>query len=164
MMMSNEKDIGRLNLLGIFHYVLGIFLTLFACLLLYVGVRKMFMSTGVVNPEKVTYTIKNIKVFAILILSIWWPAIYLFISGLNLKRCKNRESSVAIARMECVMAMIFVVFLFFGGYYHTPLLLLFLTQIFILLSALLFALGISTLIMLNKKSVKELYQNLRESA
>jgi len=178
-MTNQEKDIRRLNLLGICHTVFGGIVTLIAVVgVIYFVFAVLFWagmgfrnapsppSTGELLLARIeTAVFLFFRGLGIGVLLIWCLAIGLFKSGRKLRHQGGRTFSMVIAGIECVMAMAFGALALWGverPTYATPefYLSLCLMLIFILCFILLFTLGIFTLITLNKKSVKELYKEL----
>ena len=146
-MTNQEKDIRRLNLLGICHYVLGGFVALVTCSL---SITLVVMGIKVSRSGRPNMTAFVVGAFLALLL--WGVTICLTISGRKLRQCKGRAFSIIIAVMiESVMVPVCLHFS------RLPYYAIFAVPFFIL--------GIFTLITLNKKSVKELYKkNLCQSA
>ena len=137
--MDNENDTSQLNLLGIFHYVLGGIIGAFSCggiLHLIMGIRWVtgtFASWQGDAPPLIFgwfFVIGG----AIFMIVGWSSAICMIISGRKLRQRKGRMFSMVIAAIECMMFP-------FGT-----------------------ILGVFTLIVLNKDSVKELYKQSVQSA
>ena len=129
--MSQQDDINQLNLLGIFHYVLGGLTGLFSYGTLgniLVGIGMITGRMGKVDAPPAFIGWFFLIMGLMLFILAWCLAICLFISGRKLRQCKGRVFSLVVAGIECA-------FVPFGT-----------------------ILGIFTLIALNKESVKELYK------
>jgi len=161
--MNQEKDIRRLNLLGILHYVLGGFVAAFAFVetiafaIIGVIVTIFSLSENIPPPSEWRGVIVATSWIAFVFLAIsvaltWCLAICLFKSGRKLRQRKGRTFSKVIACIEFTLA--FLVLLGLIGV-PSP------NEIkigFVLFYVAMVILGAFTLITLNKDSVKELYQ------
>ena len=152
--MNTEKDIRRLNLLGIFHYVWAGLLALFICIGLF-ELAHYCLSTG--QP----FTMFSRVIYGLLIWS-GLPAICLFISGRILRQRKGRMFGMIFTAIVCLLALWRVATALYllsvtdsGELYYARLLAFEIIPIVVFV--LLAILSIFTLITLNKKSVKELY-------
>lgn len=130
--LAVNKDAENLNLLAVFHYVVGGIGFLFACfpvIHLVIGIM-MLGGPGATRgdapaPEMVGYLFIGIAVF--LVLAGWTMATCTIISGRMIAKRRKRMFSFVVAAILCA-------FMPFGT-----------------------VLGVFTLIVLNKESVKELY-------
>jgi hypothetical protein len=129
----NSEDQRNLNLLAVFHYVLGGITALFACFPLI----HVFMGIAIVSGKLIDETDPGappaffgwIIIFmgSVFILMGWALAVLMMLAGKNLKRNKNRMFCMVVAGIECI-------FMPFGT-----------------------VLGILTLVALNKDSVRRLF-------
>jgi len=152
-MTSEEKDIRRLHLLGIFHYVLG------GCISLGAYFLSSYLITYIVRIgtwarwEKLRTFERELTVTtAILALLSWGLVICLLISGQELRQCKGRIFSTVVAGIMCVVSLVGIAIMFRFPIFDNPIVVSLIFVPFL-------GLGTSTLITLNKKSIKELYQN-----
>ena len=97
--MDKQDNINHLNLLGIFHYVLGGMITLSACLLTSEVATVILFST-----EEHIFKISWIGIVSAVGLLSWWGlAICLFLLGRKLRQRKNRTFSMVVAGVESVL-------------------------------------------------------------
>ena len=130
--MSNE-DIKHLDLLSMFHYIVGGITALFACMPfmhVFIGLAmvsgKFFeASNGSAPPPFMGWMF--VIMGAVFILLGWSLAVCIIVAGRKLKRRKNRVFCMVVAGIECV-------FMPFGT-----------------------VLGVFTLIALSKDSIKEIF-------
>ena len=161
-MTSQEKDIRRLNLLGICHYIFGGIFALPMCFSSIVLIKLIIMAIedfvkyaptpySMSDPEwgigtGVTYMV----IIAVPELLGWGWTTCLFVSGRYLRRQEGRLFSMVIAGIECVLML--------GVCICLPKLREDVIGISVLcFFALLSALGILTLVLLNTKSVRKIY-------
>ena len=149
-MTSQDKDIRRLSLLGICHYVLSGFAALIVCII----VAHFLIATA---DDKHTVIIKI--ALGMFFSNIWIAvAISLLASGQKLRQRKDRVFSMVVAGIGCIVSLYgmnsITIFSTFTIY----------RVVRMLVSVAIGALSVFTVITLNTKSVKELYKNLRESA
>jgi hypothetical protein len=131
--MSNE-DIKNINLLSMFHYILGGITALFSCIPfihVFLGLAmlsgKFFEGKGDAPPPVIGWLF--VIMGAIFILIGWSIAVCMIIIGRKLKRHKNRIFCMVVAGFECMLMP-----------YGT-------------------VLGVFTLIALNKDSIREMFDN-----
>ena len=129
----NDKDTKNLNLLAIFHYILGGLTILFSCIPfihVFIGLAiisgKFFEDSNGSKPPSVVGWLFVIMGTVFILLG-WSIAVCMIIAGKKLKRHKSRLFCMVIAGIECM-------FMPFGT-----------------------VLGVFTLVTLNKDSVKELF-------
>jgi len=130
----NSEDAKQLDLLSIFHFVLGGILALFSCfpfMHVIMGVLivsgKFFEGTDGGHPPPNTFGWIFIIMGSLVILCGWTLSVFVLIAGFKLKKRKNRMFCMVIGAIECV-------FMPFGT-----------------------VLGVFTLIALNKDSIKQTY-------
>ena len=130
--MSNE-DVKHLDLLGMFHYIVGGITALFSCmpfLHVFMGLAmlsgKFFEESNGSGPPPIMGWMFVIMGTVFIVLG-WSMAVCIIVAGRKLKQHKNRMYCMVIAGVECV-------FMPFGT-----------------------ILGVFTLIELNKDSVKEIF-------
>lgn len=130
----NPEDTSQLNLLAVFHYVVGGIMAFFSCIpfihvfmgLAIVSGRFFEEADGTPPPEPIGWIF--IIMGSIFILLGWITATCIVIAGRKLSRRKNRMFCMVIAAIECT-------FMPFGT-----------------------VLGVFTLIALNKESIKAGFQ------
>jgi hypothetical protein len=129
----NNEDIRHLDLLSMFHYIVGGITALFSCLpiihviigLSMVSGKFFNESNGIEPPPFIGWFFVILgAVFIVLGLSI---AVCMIVAGEKLKKCKNRVFCMVVAGIECM-------FMPFGT-----------------------VLGVFTLITLNKESIQEIF-------
>jgi len=132
--MSNE-DVKYVDLLSLFHYVLGIITAIFSCMPfihVFIGLAivsgKMFTDQNASAPPSAFGWIFVIM-GSIFILIGWAIAICMLIAGRKLKMRKSRMFCMIVAGVECM-------FMPFGT-----------------------VLGVFTLVGLNKESIKDMFEN-----
>lgn len=129
----NNEDINNLELLSMFHYIVGGITALFSCMpLIHVFIGFAMISGKFFNEGKGTeppalFGWIFVIIGALFIVLGLGMAVCMIVAGIKLKRYKNRVFCMVIAGIECM-------FIPFGT-----------------------ILGIFTLIVLNKDSVKELF-------
>ena len=129
----NNKDTEQLDLLAIFHYVIGGILAFFSCIpLIHVFVGLMVVSGKVFTeadgpPPRDAFGWIFVIVGSVFILFGWTIAICIIVAGRKLKHRTGRMYCMVIAGVECM-------FMPFGT-----------------------VLGVFTLIALNKDSIKAIY-------
>ena len=161
--MNTEKDIRRLNLLGILHYVMGGVHAVAISIALILIVFELQSVIAVLSLESPisSFVKKLVIILAIAIVTNILYVLFLIISGRKMRQRKRRVLSVVIAILGCV-SFLGVVNFFLRLFLHLPL------PTYEIIKALdslaLAILGIFTLITLNKNSVKELYKKSAESA
>ena len=133
----NEQDHNNLNLLSIFHYVLGGLVALFSCMpFIHVFMGLMMVSGQFSEASNDDFPAAFGWIFVIMgsifILLGWSTAICMMIAGKKLKARQSRLFCMIIAGIECM-------FMPFGT-----------------------ALGVFTLITLNKEPVKEIFDGSRD--
>ena len=142
--MSEEKDIRRLKLLGIFHCVLSGVIALVAFCASDIALSGITSSDGFAYYFGIMWGVGALLG--------WGLAICLFTSGRILWQHKWRTFSIITAGIT-ILLNTFAIFITFVEW-NNRILLIFFVPFFIF--------GVFTLVMLNKKSVKELYKkNLR---
>ena len=131
--MTND-DSKNLDLLSMFHYVVGGITALFSCMPfihVFIGIAtltgKLIQCDKSAGPPEALFGWLFIIMGTVFILLGWSLAVCMFITGKKLKNRKSRMFCVVIAAIECM-------FMPFGT-----------------------ILGVFTLIVLNKDSVKELF-------
>jgi hypothetical protein len=131
--MSNE-DIKNIDMLSMFHYIIGGFTALFSCIPfihVFLGLAmlsgKFFEGKGDAPPPVIGWLF--VIMGAIFILIGWSIAVCMIIIGRKLKRHKNRIFCMVVAGFECMLMP-------FGT-----------------------VLGVFTLIALNKDSIREMFDN-----
>ena len=134
--MKNE-DIKQLELLSIFHYVVGGIMALFSC----VPFMHVFMGLAIVSGEffgkakgapPALFGWIFVIMGSVSILLGWTISICIIIAGRKLKARKNRVFCMVVAGLECM-------FMPFGT-----------------------VLGVFSLIVLNKDSIKEIFEQREE--
>jgi len=130
----NSEDAKQLDLLSIFHFVLGGILALFSCfpfMHVIMGVLivsgKFFEGTESSQPPPNAFGWIFIIMGSLFILCGWTLSVFIIIAGFKLKKRRNRMFCMVIGAIECV-------FMPFGT-----------------------VLGVFTLIALNKESIKQTY-------
>jgi hypothetical protein len=131
----NNEDEKYVDLLSLFHYVLGIITALFSCMPfihVFIGLAmisgKMFADTSSSSPPDAFGWIFVIM-GSVFILIGWTIAICMLIAGRKLKMRKSRMFCMIVAGVECM-------FMPFGT-----------------------VLGVFTLVGLNKESIKDMFEN-----
>jgi hypothetical protein len=129
----NNEDVKNLDLLSLFHYVLGIITALFSCIPfvhVFIGLAivsgKMFAETDGSAPP-LAFGWIFVIMGSVFILIGWGIAICMLIAGRKLKMRKSRIFCMVVAGVECM-------FMPFGT-----------------------VLGVFTLVGLNKESIKEMF-------
>jgi len=128
-----EEDKRNVRLLGIFHYVMGALTALFACIPfihLFIGIA--VLTTGLEKnpsggPSPALVGWFFIFIAVLLILAGWTLAVLMIIAGRRLSRFRSRTFCLVIGAIECMIFPIGTI------------------------------LGVFTLILLTKDSVKELF-------
>ena len=130
----NNEDLNHLNLLALFHYILGGITAFFACipfLHVFMGLAivsgKFFEDANGSAPPSFFGWLFVIMGSVFIFLG-WSLAVFMFITGKKLKRRKNRIFCMVVAGVECM-------FMPFGT-----------------------ILGVLTLIALSKDSIKEIFE------
>ena len=168
--MNNEKDVKRLNVLGIVHYAVGgynvvtmslYFIGMFSVILLLPDHLDTLVASSVPLPKKDIATMVLWMVTGIVVVYALLLGVCVIISGRNLRQRKGRMFSIIIAGLECAMLSV--------GLFRIGTL-MFCTTITVrvvaqsLVPMAVAILGIFTLIVLNKDSVMALYKESAESA
>jgi hypothetical protein len=129
----NNEDIKNLDLLSLFHYILGGITALFACipfLHVFIGLAmisgKFFEEANGSAPPPFIGWLFVIMGLVFILLG-WCLALFMVVTGKKLKSRKNRMFCMVVAGVECI-------FMPFGT-----------------------VLGVLTLIVLNKDSIKEIF-------
>jgi len=161
--MTTEKDIRRLNLLGILHYVLGGITTALAfigtllflflvCFWTGMGLRgDSFPDSGRIWTIGMSAVVSMLfSNFGVSVLLGWCLAICMLKSGRKLRARKGRIFSMVVAGLQCVTTPFF--FRAADDAYRVQIIL----ALFCLTTTML---GTLTLITLNKQSIKELYKH-----
>lgn len=102
-----NRDEEHLNLLSIFHFVLGGFLFLFACFpLLHLGMGILILSGTLDAPEEVPPFIGWFLVIfpAIIILTGWTVSGLVVFAGCKLRQRQMRTFCIVVAAIECMFA------------------------------------------------------------
>ena len=130
----NKEDLNHLDLLALFHYILGGITAFFACipfLHVFMGLAivsgKLFEDANGTGPPSF-FGWLIVVMGSVFIFLGWCLAVFMFITGKKLKRRKNRIFCMVVAGVECV-------FMPFGT-----------------------ILGVLTLIALSKDSIKEIFE------
>jgi uncharacterized membrane protein len=129
----NNEDIKNLELLSMFHYIVGGITALLSCIPfihVFIGLTMIsgkFFKDGHGSEPPALFGWMFVIMGAVFILLGWSMAVCMFVAGTKLKRYKSRVFCMVVAGMECM-------FMPFGT-----------------------ILGVFTLIALNKDSIKELF-------
>ena len=105
--MSYEEDSKNLNLLGTFHYVLSGITALFACLPIIHVIIGILMLTGRLAPDSGGADPPRLVgmiflvVGALFVIMGWGLAVCMFIAGRRLKQRRNRLFCMVIGGIEC---------------------------------------------------------------
>ena len=102
-----NRDEEHLNLLSIFHFVLGGFLFLFACIpLLHVGMGILILSGALDGPEDVPPFIGWFFIIfpAVFILGGWTVSGLVIYAGCKLRQHQMRTFCIVVAALECMFA------------------------------------------------------------
>jgi hypothetical protein len=126
-----NKDAEHLNLLALFHYILGALVAVFACIPfihLGVGIAMLCGAFDDGNGPPRSFGLFFVVIATVVILAGWALAILMLIAGRCLKRRVRRTFCFVVAGMECLFQPLGVI------------------------------LGVFTIIVLMRDSVKELFE------
>lgn len=127
-----NKDVKQLDLLAIFHYIVGVFVALSSCMFLIHVFMGLAMLSGKMNGsggEAAVFGWLFVIMGSVFVLLGWTLGICLVVAGQKLKQRKNRMFCMVVAGVACM-------FMPFGT-----------------------ILGVFTLIALNKESVQALFES-----